>query len=141
MAEFPRITPDIVVHNAKEAIDFYQRAFGAEVIEVMETPDGKVMNAQLKFGDSMLMLNDEFPDFGALGAKTLGANPVTFHLMSQDVDSEFQRAVDAGCHVTMPLADMFWGDRYGALEDPFGYKWSMGQSLAELGREAPPMDF
>ena len=141
MAEFPRITPYIVTHSAKEAIAFYERAFGATTINVMETPDGKVMNAQLQFGDSMLMLNDEFPDYGALSAKTLGANAVTFHLLSHDVDNEFQRAVDAGCEVMMPLADMFWGDRFGQVKDPFGYKWSFGQTLSELGREAPPMDF
>lgn len=140
MVEYPRLIPYIVVHNAKEAIEFYQRAFGAQVIEVMED-EGKVMNAQLKFGDSMLMLNDEFPDYGALGAKSLGANPVTFHLVSHDVEHEFQRAIDAGCEVTMPLADMFWGDRYGSVADPFGYKWSFGQALSELGREAPPMQY
>ena len=140
MAEFPRLTPYIVVHNAKEAIDFYQRALGAEVVEVMEH-EGKVMNAQLKFGDSMLMLNDEYPEYGTVSAKTMGMNPVTIHVLSHDIDNEFQRAVDAGCEVTMPLADMFWGDRFGTLLDPFGYKWSFGQALSELGREAPPMGF
>ena len=124
---FPRLTPYIVVHNATEAIEFYQKAFGAEVVEVMKTDDGqKVMNAQLRFGDSMLMLNDEFPDWGAVGAKTMGMNPVTIHISCEDVDQEFQQAVDAGCTVKMPLEDMFWGDRYGQLEDPYGYKWSLG---------------
>lgn len=138
--QFPRLTPYIVVHNAKEAIEFYQKAFGAEVINVMEHGD-KVINAQLKFGDSMLMLNDEFPEWGSVGAKTMGMNPTTFHLLSHDIVNEFQRAVDAGCEVTMPLADMFWGDCYGSVNDPYGYKWSFGQALSELGREAPPMDF
>ena len=129
---FPRLTPYIVVHNAKEAIEFYQKAFNAVSVSVMpDEESGKIMNAQLKFGDSMLMLNDEFPDFGALGAKALGANPTTFHLSCDDVDAEFQQAVDAGCEVKMPLEDMFWGDRYGQLEDPYGYKWSMGAPIKQ----------
>ncbi len=126
----PTLTPYIVVHNGAEAIEFYQRAFGAEVVSVMKTEEGdKVMNAQLKFGDSMLMLNDEFPDWGVFGAKTLGKNPVTIHISCEDIDAEFQRAVDAGCTIKTPLEDQFWGDRYGQVEDPFGYAWSLGQPI------------
>src|SRR5512141_501421 len=116
---FTTITPYLVVDGADRAIDFYQRALGAELIDKAVGPDGKVMNAQLKIGNSMLMLNDEFPDYGAVGPLKLGGTAVTMHLYVPDVDAAWKRAMDAGVEVTMPLADMFWGDRYGCFKDPF----------------------
>jgi len=126
---FPTLTPYIVVRDAKEAIAFYEKAFGAKTRNVANSPDGKVMNAQLVIGDSVLMLNDEFPDYGSFGPQPGDRIPVTIHISSKSVDADFQRAIDAGAEVTMPLEDQFWGDRYGQLKDPFGYNWSMGQKV------------
>jgi PhnB protein len=126
---FPTLTPYLVVRDARAAIAFYVQALGAITIEVMETPEGKVMNAQLKIGDSMLMLNDEFPDYGVFGPKEGESIPVTIHISCTDIDNQFQRAIDAGGTVTMPLADQFWGDRYGQFRCPFGHNWSMGQPI------------
>jgi uncharacterized glyoxalase superfamily protein PhnB len=128
---FPSLTPYIVVRNAQEAIDFYVRAFGGSIRSIAKTPDGqKIMNAQLVIGDSVLMLNDEFPDYDTRGPQPGENLPMVLHINSNNIDSDFQRAVDAGVEVTMQLADMFWGDRYGQFTCPFGYKWSMGQKIA-----------
>lgn len=128
---FNTLSPYLVVDGAEKAIEFYKKALGAEVVDVSKGPDGKVYNAQLKFGNSMLMLNDEFPDYGSVGPNKLGGSPVTIHMSVEDVDSLWKKAVDAGCEVTMPLADQFWGDRYGSLKDPFGHKWSMSTHIAD----------
>ncbi|MEQ1822226.1 MAG: VOC family protein [Fimbriimonadaceae bacterium] len=133
---FPTLTPYIVVRDAKAAIAFYERALGAVARNVSFVPEtDMVMNAQLVIGDSVLMLNDEFPDYGSFGPQEGSKNPVTIHINSKDVDTDFQRAVDAGAEVTMPLADMFWGDRYGAFKCPFGHNWSMGQKIREMTYE------
>ena len=128
---FNTLSPYIVVDGAEKAIEFYKKALGAEVVDISKGPDGKVYNAQLKFGNSMLMLNDEFPDYGSVGPTKLGGSPVTIHMSVEDVDSLWKKAVDAGCEITMPLADQFWGDRYGSLKDPFGHKWSMSTHIAD----------
>ena len=134
--QFPTLTPYIIVRNAQEAIDFYARALGAETRSVSRVPNGdKIMNAQLSIGDSVLMLNDEFPEYGSMGPGADSNVPMTLHINSKNIDADWQRAVDAGMEVTMPLADMFWGDRYGQLKCPFGYKWSMGQKVADLTPE------
>lgn len=119
------ITPHLVCDGAAAAIDFYQRAFGATGSVHMPAPDGKIMHAQLRIGDSAVMLVDENRAFGMLGPKAIGGSPVTIHLYVEDVDATYQRAVAAGAKATMPPADMFWGDRYGVLEDPFGHRWSI----------------
>lgn len=126
---FPTLTPYIVVRDARAAIAFYEKAFGAKARNVAEGPDGKVMNAQLVIGNSVLMLNDEFPDYGAVGPKEGERVHTTIHISSQNIEADWQRAVDAGAEITMPLEDQFWGDRYGQLRDPFGYPWSMGQKI------------
>ncbi|MCE9558035.1 MAG: VOC family protein [Armatimonadetes bacterium] len=133
--KFPTLTPYIVVRDGAAAIAFYEKAFGAVARDIAHTPDGKIMNAQLQVGDSVLMLNDEFPDYGVLAPQPGERVHTTLHISSQSVDEDFQRAIDAGAEVTMPLADMFWGDRYGALTDPFGYKWSMGQKMRDLTQD------
>jgi uncharacterized glyoxalase superfamily protein PhnB len=108
---FHTITPHLTVRDAKGAIEFYQKAFGAQVLNVAPGPGGKVMHAALKIGDSILMLNDEFPEFGGqLGPSATGSS-VALHVYLDDVDTAFQRAVSAGATVKMPLMDQFWGDR------------------------------
>jgi PhnB protein len=132
---FHTITPHIVVQGAAKAIDFYKAAFAAEELSRHPTPDGKIMHALLKIGDTMLMLNDEFPQMGAKGPKSIGGTPVTLHMYVQDADKSFNRAVQAGATVTMPIADMFWGDRYGIVTDPFGHSWSIATHKQDLTPE------
>jgi PhnB protein len=118
------ITPHLVIRDAAKAIDFYKKAFGAVELGRMPMPDGKIMHADLKIGDCHLFLAEEFPGMSK-SPLALGGSPVTLHLYVEDVDSFFQRAVGAGAKVKMPIADMFWGDRYGQLADPFGHEWSI----------------
>jgi PhnB protein len=131
------ITPHLVVKGASEAIEFYKRAFGAEEICRMPFPgpDGQVKlgHAALQVGDSRLFLADEFPEHGSVGPN--GHSPVTIHLYVTDADATFGRAVAAGARVAMPLADMFWGDRYGKLVDPFGHHWSIATHKEDLTPE------
>lgn len=134
-AGFHTLTPYLIVDGAAAAIDLYQRALGADVMSVAKTPDGKVMNAQLRIGDSMLMLNDEFPDYGAIGPKKIGNTAVTIHIYTNDVDALWKRAVDAGFEVRMPLDNQPWGDRYGSLADPFGHSWSMATHVEDVSDE------
>ena len=123
------LTPHLVCNGAAAAIDFYKQAFNAQELGRMPSPDGKIMHAMLKIGDSHFMLNDEFRDFGGFGPKYLKGSPVTIHLYVTDVDAQVAQAVAAGAKVTMPVADMFWGDRYGQLVDPFGHTWSIAGPL------------
>jgi uncharacterized glyoxalase superfamily protein PhnB len=131
------ITPHLVIKGASEAIEFYKRAFGAEELSRMAMPgaDGqmKVGHAELQVGDSILYLADEFPEYGSTGPN--GHSPVVIHLYVTDVDATFSRAVEAGATATMPVADMFWGDRYGKLVDPFGHNWSIATHLEDLTPE------
>src|SRR5262245_50285278 len=123
---FRTITPHLTVQGAKKAIDFYKKAFGAEEVRTQLMADGNtVLHASIRIGDSIVMLNDEFPKMGAKAPQTIGGTPVTLHLFVPDVDTVFDRAMHAGAKSVMPVADQFWGDRYGVLEDPFGHKWSI----------------
>jgi PhnB protein len=127
------ITPHLVVRSAAQAIEFYKKAFGAEELCRVPGPDGKsVMHAELKIGDSHVYLCDEFPDWGAKGPQLLGGSPVTIHLYVNDADAAVKRAVAAGAKVTMPLQNMFWGDRYGKLEDPYGHHWSVATHVEDV---------
>lgn len=128
----PSITPHLVCADAAAAITFYQRAFGAIELVRVPAPDGRIMHAMLRIGDSPLMLCDECPEYGAVGPLALKGSPVTIHLYVADVDAAVARAIDAGARVTLPVADMFWGDRYGKLEDPFGHHWSIATHLRDL---------
>jgi len=123
-----------VVKGASEAIEFYKRAFGAEEIGRMPMPgpNGQVKlgHAELQIGNSRLFLADEFPEYGSTGPN--GKSPVSIHLYVTDADTAFSRAVEAGATVSMPLADMFWGDRFGKLVDPFGHHWSIAAHLEDL---------
>ena len=120
---FHTVTPHLVTAGAAGAIAFYMKAFGAEELRRIDGPGGKVMHAEIRIGDSVVMLCDEFPEFGALAPK--GGSPVTIHLFVKDVDAVYHQAVAAGATATMPPADAMWGDRYGKLIDPFGHSWSL----------------
>ena len=126
------ITPHIFVSDAKKAAEFYQKAFGAEVRGMAEAPDGKVIHAEVKIGDSILMFNDEVPQMGVLSpTSTKASTCVTLHIYVPDADKVFASAVAAGAKVTMPLADQFWGDRYGTVQDPFGHSWSIATHIKD----------
>jgi len=129
------VTPHLVCAGAAKAIEFYKQAFGAEEGARLPGPDGRLMHASVKIGDSQVMLVDEMPEWGALGPKSLKGTPVTIHLYVEDVDALVARAVKAGAKVTMPVADQFWGDRYGKLEDPFGHHWSVATHVRDVSVE------
>ena len=134
----PPLAPYLTVDNAKAAVDFYVRAFGAVELSRQPTPDGeKLIHVALSFNGGLLMLCDDFPEMSggkARSPKALGGTPVTIHLDLPDVDAIWKRAVDAGATVTMPLANMFWGDRYGKLRDPFGHEWSLATRQHEASQ-------
>jgi PhnB protein len=130
------ITPHIVVKDARKAVDFYKRAFGAEVRGIAEGPDGHVMHAEVKIGDSIVMLNDEFPSRKVLSPTSTNADTcVSLHLYVEDADKTFAAAKAAGAVVTMPLEDQFWGDRYGTLRDPFGHSWSIATHIKDMSEQ------
>jgi uncharacterized glyoxalase superfamily protein PhnB len=134
------ITPHLVVKGANDAIEFYKKAFGAVEHARMPAPNGSaIMHAEMQIGDSRFFLNDEM--MGAKSPQSLGGSSITVHLYVEDVDALWNQAVAAGCQVTMPLMDMFWGDRYGILADPFGHNWSLASHIedvppAEMGERA-----
>jgi uncharacterized glyoxalase superfamily protein PhnB len=133
---FHSVTPHITVHDAAGAIDFYKKAFGAQDLGRMPMPDGKkLMHAMIKIGDSIIMLNDEFPEMKCLGPRAIGGSPVTLHLYVDNVDAAFKRAVDAGCTVAMQLEDAFWGDRYGQVADPYGHRWSLATHIKDASEK------
>ncbi len=132
---FHTLTPHLIVRNATQAIEFYKKALGAEVLGVAPLPDGRIMHALLRIGDSMLMLNDEMPEFGALSPLANGGSGVTIHIYTQDVDAAFNRAVSAGAKVGRPLMDQFWGDRYGVVSDPYGHQWSLASHIKDMSPE------
>jgi PhnB protein len=129
------LSPHIVCTGAAKAMEFYKAAFNAVETTRMPGPDGRLMHGAMKIGDSTLMLVDEMLEYGAKSPKTLNGSPVTIHLYVEDADATFARAVGAGAQVTMPLADQFWGDRYGQVEDPFGHKWSIATHQRDVTPE------
>ncbi|WP_144145490.1 VOC family protein [Paraburkholderia sp. BCC1884] len=129
------LTPYLICANAAEAIAFYTKAFNAVEQFRLPGPDGKVMHACLKIGDSMLMLTDEWPEHHVFSPASLKGTPVTVHHYVQDVDASFKQAVEAGATVLLPVTDMFWGDRYGQLQDPFGHRWSLATHIRDLSPE------
>ncbi|OBI78876.1 VOC family protein [Mycobacterium asiaticum] len=134
----PALSPHLVVDNAAAAIDFYVKAFDAVELGRVPGPDGRLIHAALQINGSTVMLNDDFPETcggRSMTPKALGGTPVTIHLTVTDVETKFQRAIDAGATVVMPLEDQFWGDRYGVLADPFGHNWSLGQPVREVSME------
>lgn len=129
------ITPHIVVQGAERAGIFYRDAFGAEEISRIPTPDGRLMSLQLSIGDGVLHIADEFPEMGVLAPPTIGGTPVVLALEVADAEAVFAQAVTAGAEVRQPLADMFWGDLHGQLQDPFGHHWNIGQHLRDVPHE------
>jgi PhnB protein len=131
----PAVLPHLTVDDAAAAIDFYVKAFDAVEHGRVPGPDGKLIHASLAINGASIMLNDDFPEMSggkSMTPKALGGSPVTIHLVVTDVDKQFQKALDAGATVVMPVEDQFWGDRYGVLKDPFGHQWSMGQPVREV---------
>ena len=132
---FHTLTPHLTVRDADKALEFYKNALGAEILGVARMPDGRVIHAALRIGDSMLMLNEEMPEFGGLSPLSVGGTGVTIHIYTENVDEAFNRAVSAGAQVKMPLMDQFWGDRYGMVADPFGHKWSLATHVKDMSPE------
>ena len=126
------ITPHLVCAGASDAIAFYKAAFGAVEEARMPGPSGKLIHARVRIGDSAVMLVDESPDWGVLGPKAIGGTSVTIHLYVENADAVYERAVAAGATGAMPPADMFWGDRYGMVVDPFGHKWSIATHIRDM---------
>lgn len=140
---FTAVTPHLRIKGAGAAMEFYKQAFGAEELFRMPMPDGRVGHAEMVIGGAIVMLADEFPEMGVFGPGPQGPG-VGIHLYVEDVDAAYQRAVSAGAKATMPPMDMFWGDRYGKLTDPYGHEWSLAthkedvspEEMARRGKEA-----
>lgn len=136
---FGAVTPYLVINGAANAIEFYKNAFGARKLGVATTPDGKILHGRIKIGDSIVMLSDEFPgSTNTTSPTSLGGSTVTMHIYSNNVDKLWQRALDAGAKIALPIDDQFWGERYGQLLDPFGHCWSLSMlvSMGKKEREA-----
>ena len=132
---FHSLSPYLICREASKAIDFYKKAFGAIELSRFPGPDGKIMNAQLRIGDSVFMLMDENLEWGAKSPLSLNGTPITVQVYNDDADKMFGQAVAAGATVEMPLEDAFWGDRYGVVVDPFGHKWSVATRIKDLSPE------
>ena len=132
---YPQVIPSLAVDGAAAAIDFYCEVFGATVRMRMDGPDGRVGHAELQLGDSVLMLADEYPEVGNLGPRSFGGTPVTLSVYVEDVDATFAAAVAAGATELRPVANQFYGDRVGQLEDPFGHRWSVGTHVEDVSEE------
>lgn len=127
--EFHTVTPYLAINGAVEAIEWYKKAFGAKELQREEGPGGKLVHGWIQIGDSIVMLSDIFPGAIHKDPRELGASSVTLHIYSKDVDALCRKAVEAGARVDMQLDDMFWGERYGQLTDPFGYAWSLSMRI------------
>lgn len=128
-------TPYLCIKGAAEALDFYKRAFGAEELFRMDGPDGRLGHAEIKIGDSPIMLADEYPEMNFRSPKTLGGSPISIMLYVEDVDTFAAKAVAAGLKVLRPVADQFYGDRSGQFEDPFGHTWSIASHKEDVSME------
>jgi uncharacterized glyoxalase superfamily protein PhnB len=129
------VTAGLSVRDAAQAIDFYKRAFGAKERSRMPGPDGKIMHAELTIGDSHIMLGEENQQMGNPSPQALNGSPVSFYIYVKDADRAFQKAVSAGATAAMPVADMFWGDRYGAVTDPFGHRWGLATHVKDMSKK------
>ncbi len=135
---FHTVTPHLTIRECEKALAFYEKAFGAQVLEKSPGPSGKIMHALVKIGDSVLMMADEFPEMGegpSSSPKTLGGTSVTLNIYCPDADAWYDRAVKAGAEARMPPADMFWGDRYSQVRDPFGHSWAIATRQEDLTGE------
>ena len=129
------VTPYLTIRDAARAIEFYKRAFGAQELMRMPGPGGRIMHAEIKIGDSVIMIGDIFPGMPGRSARSLGGSPIGLHLYVEDADGFVQRAIAAGATETMPLADQFWGDRYGKVADPFGMEWGVAEHVRDVSEE------
>jgi PhnB protein len=129
------LTPYLAVEDAAEAIEYYKRAFGAKERVRMDAPGGKIGHAELEIGDSLVMVSDPFPQSSTKPPKELGGTSASVFMYVEDVDSVVQDALDAGATVTMPVEDMFWGDRFGTVQDPFGHQWSIATHIEDVPPE------
>jgi PhnB protein len=129
------ITPHIVVRDAGSAADWYARALGAETGRRIQVPDGRYMQIELRFGDSRVMIADEFPEMGALSPLSVGGTYGALTIATDDAEALWQRALDAGAEVFHPIDDAFWGERHGQIVDPFGHRWGIAQHLEDVSEE------
>lgn len=134
-AGYHSVTPAIIVRGADEAIDFYKRAFGADVVSRMAAPDGSVAHAEIRIGDSTVMLGEENEQWGTRSPLSTGAVTGSLHIYVDDADATFSRAVAAGATVRAPLENAFWGDRYGKITDPFGHEWGIATRVKDMTPE------
>lgn len=129
------VTPYLIVKGAKEALEFYKKAFGATSVLAMNRPDGKIAHAEFRVGNSVIMMTEESPEMGTKSPLSLGGSPVSLHLYVEDVDSFFDRAVKAGATVIKPIENQFYGDRAGMVKDPFGHSWCISTHVEDLSVE------
>ncbi|HLM91822.1 MAG TPA: VOC family protein [Thermoplasmata archaeon] len=126
---YPAVIPYLAVNDGVEALEFYEKAFGAKELVRELAPDGKLIHGRIRIGDSIIMLSDVFPGADTASPSSVGTTTVTLHLYSKDVDALWDRAVAAGAKITMPLENQYWGERYGHLQDPFGHHWSLSMRV------------
>jgi PhnB protein len=131
-AGFHSVTPYLAIRDAVAAVEFYRRAFGAELVMKLTMPDGRYAHAEIRIGDSHIMMAEENPEWGNQSPALLGGSPVSFMLYVPDVDAAFARALAAGCTQVRPVEDQFYGDRTGTLKDPYGFQWSMGTHIEDV---------
>ena len=132
---YRRVTPYLIVDGGAAAIDFYASVFGATERMRMDAPEGRIGHAELEIGDSVIMLADEHPEMNALGPRSTGGTPVSLHMYVEDVDSVFERAIEAGAKPVRPVEDQFYGDRLGSFEDPFGHHWNVATHVEDVSPE------
>ncbi len=132
---YRRVTPYLIVDGGAAAIDFYASVFGATERMRMDAPEGRIGHAELEIGDSVIMLADEHPEMNARGPRSIGGTPVSLHMYVEDVDSVFERAIDAGAKSVRPVEDQFYGDRLGSFEDPFGHHWNVATHVEDVSPE------
>jgi PhnB protein len=129
------VTPYLYIRGAAKAVEFYKKVFGAKEVLRMPGPAGQIMHAELKIGDSMIMLSDEHPQMGALSPESVGGSPMGLHVYVENVDAVVQKAVEAGAKLDRPVKDQFYGDRSGSLTDPFGHKWYVATHVEDIAPE------
>jgi uncharacterized glyoxalase superfamily protein PhnB len=131
----PTVVTYLAIEGAANALEFYKKAFGAEELARQATPDGKIIHGRVRIGDSIVMMSDVFPGADHKNPLSVGVTSVTLHIYSKDVDSLWKKAVEAGARTDMQLEDMFWGERYGQLTDPFGHAWSLSMRIKMSPKE------
>jgi PhnB protein len=129
------VTPYLAIRDAKSALDFYARALGAELVLKLDMPDGKIAHAEIRIGDSILMMSEENPDWGTRSPASLGGSPVSLMIYVPDADASFARALAAGAEQVRPVEDQFYGDRSGTLKDPYGYQWTLATHIEDVSTE------